>query len=207
MMRKSVLFSCFFLLSLFTIAQEFPSRPNTFDSQGRRTGEWVLLYDSLSRRVDSPDSASNYILVSFKKGKPIGRSEMFYASGTRQRLGILYDFDTLKIHGKGTYYFPNGNVQTEVFYDRGVRSGSHTEYYENGMLAGTGFWKDNKEHGIWEFNYPNGNLLDKGEYLEGKRSGIWEARNENGTLRSKGLYVDGKEERYWEFFHENGVME
>lgn len=219
------------LLPLFCQAQ-IPSRPNLYDEDHLRLGEWVLLYDSAySKKVNNPDSAHYYCLTNFEDGNPTGKVTCYYANGIKQWDGQLLSVDPDVKHGKCTFYYDLGNVQEIVNYDRDSLVGDYIDYHANGKVQSKGKFLDNKQEGEWQyyhsngqlqavgssknglpidrwnFYHPNGKIQAEKGYIKGEYHGLYRDYHENGNLNYEGEYLNGKESGHIKYYHANSQME
>lgn len=56
-----------------------------------------------------------------------------------------------KKHGKWMYFFENGTLWSEAFYEKGLNEGEATVYHPNGKVYYKGSYKNGKPSGLWEF--------------------------------------------------------
>ena len=83
-------------------------------------------------------------------------------------------------HGKGTYYYANGD-KYEGMFENNQRHGKGTYYYANGDKY-VGMWKNGKAHGKGTFYWADGE----------KYVGMWE----NDQKHGKGTYYWADGDRY-----------
>ena len=183
-----------------------PDRPNLYDKDSLRTGEWVLYYDSLDNKV-SKDSTYVYCLLSFDKGKPSTNMECFFMTGIKQWDGKMSSIDPDIKHGKATFYYPLGNIQQKANYINNVVSGELEGYYDNGQVQYIGLMKEDKNTGYWEYFYENGQMMSKGNFIEGAQDGYWEFYLDNGQQQTKGNIKNAMYNGKWIVYHRNGNLQ
>lgn len=69
-----------------------------------------------------------------------------------------------KRHGQWISFYPNGLQWSEMFYDKGVMSGSNTTYYANGKIRYKGFYKNNLKDSVWEFYDTSGVIIQVSKF-------------------------------------------
>ena len=116
--------------------------------------------------------------------------------------------------GKWSYWFENGTLRSEEFYDKGTMIGNWKVWYDNGILESdlnftTGkvahFHKNGKKHsegsinkggiptGNWIGYHDNGNKNFEGTYaLTGQKDGVWTWYDEKGKLTTTQFYKEGE---------------
>lgn len=165
-----------------TFAQRFPISPNAYDAQGKRTGHWTILYDSLFKKeVQDPDSAFYYRLVKFEAGKPIGKVRDFYRSGFKQWEGHLISLLPDVADGEVRYFFENGKIQQHMLMSQGKKDGPYRQYDPSGNLISEGTFKTDSMEGKWTSYWNNGAIQAISWYKDNKREGKVVEYNEQGV--------------------------
>lgn len=77
-----------------------------------------------------------------------GEFFMRYANGVTRVRG---NFRFGKKHGKWMYFFENGLLWSEAYYDKGLNDGEASVYHPNGKIYYKGYYKAGKPIGNWEF--------------------------------------------------------
>ena len=67
-------------------------------------------------------------------------------------------------NGKGTFYYPNGNICYEGDFFNGFREGFGKYNYQDGSFY-IGQWKNNLRNGKGTFYYPNGTIFYDGFFI------------------------------------------
>ena len=53
-------------------------------------------------------------------------------------------------HGGWQYFYPNGRLRQDEYYDMDTPVGVHTVYYSNGQVKSRGAYEEGKKHGDWQ---------------------------------------------------------
>lgn len=69
-----------------------------------------------------------------------------------------------KRHGQWFYFYPNGQIWSEAFYDNGLNNGFSKVHYESGKVYYEGGYKMNKPIGNWNFYDTTGTLVLQRSY-------------------------------------------
>jgi hypothetical protein len=87
-----------------------------------------------------------------------------------------------KLNGYSRIYYPNGQMQSEVFYNDDVANGIVKIWYPDGKINSLMNVFNNKPYGLSQQWHPNGNLYSFGYCNEnGKEHGIWFFLNDNNS--------------------------
>ncbi len=215
----------------FAKAQQFPISPNAYDANGKRTGHWTVLYDSVWHETKNLDSAFHFRLVRFEADKPVGKVRDFFRNGVKQWDGYLLSVNPDIQDGEVNYYYENGRVKNNYRAVKGKQNGFYKEYYSNGVLQSEGFvkndsatgkwitysqdgiklseieWKQNQINGVALSFYPSGKVHKKGFKINGLSEGWWDEYYESGQLKSHEFFKKGKYDGPAETYHENGQVE
>jgi antitoxin component YwqK of YwqJK toxin-antitoxin module len=109
-----------------------------------------------------------------------------------------YSPKVIEVHDKKsprrveTYYFLNGNVETEISYFGNKLDGLSRYWNIKGLLISESNYLNGLPHGFWIYYQQNGNLLKVEEYQFGQKHGYERYYHENGILKSEIKYVNGK---------------
>lgn len=66
-----------------------------------------------------------------------------------------------KRHGHWMSFFPNGELWSEMFYDKGLGEGPNIVKYENGKTRYEGFFKADEKDSVWNYYDEKGVLVEK----------------------------------------------
>lgn len=104
--------------------------------------------------------------------------------------------------GKWTYWFEDGTVNSEEFYNQGVRTGIWKIWYSTGKLQ----QEINFSNGKTKNYYENGQLLNEGKMtIEMVTVGKWTGYYPNGNKNYEGSYDDkGMKTGTWKWYKETG---
>ena len=188
-----------FLLLCISCSREVPS-----DRLVKRNG---VTYEVNSQRPFNGISMKRYEEGqydewSYKEGKRYGLQKYYYENG---QLGYEGFFNEMGMTGFWSFYYKNGQLEEKTFFKDGEKdSGPSISYYPNGQLWMTGFFSNGDREGPWEYYHQNGQLERKGSFKNGESDGPWVVYFEDGQLRERTSYKDGKEHGLWEYFRRDG---
>jgi antitoxin component YwqK of YwqJK toxin-antitoxin module len=129
-----------------------------------------------------------------RKNRKEGLEKIWNLDGTREEKN--YD---------SSYYLTahrmidaNGQLRTEVHYDRNELHGSYKTWYADGTPKEELEFNKGRHHGkdqkTW---YENGQLATKYDYHNGSKIGSWESWHPNGVMSSSKLYSSNGMFREW----------
>ena len=125
-----------------------------------------------------------------------------------------------------TFYFPNGNLKSEIEFVDGVKIKTLLSFYENGEKESE-FDEDSQVYTTW---YANGKLKSFIQYLNGMKEGLSKEWYDDGQLKSEyeyfrhhehgickeyyrrgqvalvSVYRDGKKSGFWQAFYPDGKL-
>ncbi len=133
--------------------------------QADQKSESVIVNDSLSkiRQKEFTDSVkkTNPLLILPPDSTYTGDYIDRYPSGIIKFRG---QFRFGERHGHWLSFFPNGELWSEMHYDKGLRDGPNKVMRPNGTVLYTGFYKNDKQDSIWDYFDESGKLAKKVEY-------------------------------------------
>ncbi len=111
-----------------------------------------------------------------------------------------------KFSGEGRYYYPSGNLMSEVNYVKGQLMGNAIFYYDKfgKKPKAKAVYEENKVTGQYVGYYDNGAIRNKIKYKKGLAHGEAEFFYKNGALRMSGDYRKGKKDGKWLLYDEKG---
>ncbi|MBN1339178.1 MAG: toxin-antitoxin system YwqK family antitoxin [Bacteroidales bacterium] len=105
------------------------------------------------------------------------------------------------------YYYPNGKLKEEVYFEEGLEEGTGRQYaLSDGRVIKLKYYKKGfvydieninrmdkagLRQGPWKYFYENGNVRVEGEYKNGLEHGYFKEYTEDGNLISTSKFVDG----------------
>lgn len=135
------------------------------------------------------------------------RVKDFYLSeGTLAMKGVFSD-DSFKIaEGRFYYFYPNAQLEADIYYTHGKKIGRFRTYYDNGRIKDSAIYKN----GIpcqyeYQFN-EDGTLAQKAIFdNDGKGIGYETVFHDDGSVSSFGKYSDGyKPDSIWTYLYNSG---
>lgn len=82
------------------------------------------------------------------------------------RVGKI-DKELINVNGKFRDYYMNDSLAFEATMDSGYIHGKASYYYPNGLVKSSGHYVRGRRAGIWKFYYESGNLLKIANFVEG----------------------------------------
>jgi len=102
-----------------TTQHQIPINPNMVDEQGRKTGKWTILFDANWEEIDNVDSATFYRLITYKEGKPQGKTFDYYRNGQVQWEAVIISENPDTHDGWVKVYNEEGILTIMDFYNKG----------------------------------------------------------------------------------------
>jgi antitoxin component YwqK of YwqJK toxin-antitoxin module len=97
-------------------------------------GVSIYLITKPKRIVEKYDTGENRYIYFARKGKKVGKEEVYYRSG---KLNKEKNYKNGLVHGKCTTYYETGSRYIVAFYDNGIIKGPYTVYEESGDIKDT----------------------------------------------------------------------
>ncbi len=88
-------------------------------------------------------------------------------------------------------YYPNGNLESQIVYEKNIRQGEATFFWENGNLKEKRNYINDKVSGTVTSYYQNGKVKEQFSLEEGKRSGITTYYDSLGNGSKDIVFEDG----------------
>ncbi len=210
----------------FFITTAYSQEINQMDSNGKRHGKWMKLYEGTDQiRYQG----------TFEHGKEIGVFEFYKIPEEKEHNNKSFLFATKKYSsnsdlveivyfslkgdllsegemlgrnrvGKWVYFHPGTDkiLMTE-FYENGKLNGVQTTYFLNGNKMKISTFEDGKLNGE-EFVYTeNGTLVKYFNYKNDELNGIVKYFDGEGNLTSTGPYKNNRKDGEWKTY-ENGKL-
>lgn len=119
------------------------------------------------------------------------------SKAVQQRQGVNATKD-----GKWEYWFENGTVRSEEYYNKGTMIGNWKAWYDNGQLESD----INFTTGKTTHYYKNGKTHSEGNVTKGGiPTGKWIAYHDNGQKNYEGAYgANGQKDGVWTWYDEKG---
>jgi antitoxin component YwqK of YwqJK toxin-antitoxin module len=203
----------FFISSYFGLSEINAQNINQFTKDNKRTGVWKKYYSNnriryvgsfingkevgIFKYYDITTSRHPVIIKEFSSISDTAKVSYYNLDGKLRTKGTMIDKNRI---GKWVYFFPNGAIFSEEFYNNGKLEGKLKNYYKNGNILEITEYANGMKNGvskkfsdqevlIEKVNYKNDILHGKGMYFE-----------LNGDLKEEGNYSEGKRIGKWEFY-------
>lgn len=165
----------------------------------------IVYYNQDWEKIDNKDYASFYRKAFYDSTK-LWRVRDYFISGKIQMEGAYKTKKEKKQAGYFSYYYENGQKQSEGYYAEGLKKGAWTQWHENGALQSEGKYKDGELNGTWLYLHENGKKKSTGRYTDGEREEEWGFWFQNGNPKAKGGYTHSLKNGEWTYYHENGQI-
>lgn len=104
-------------------------------------------------------------------------------------------------------YYPSGQKKNEISYTKGKAIGPASFYYPDGKVSEQGYWNIDHWEGEYKFYHESGQLAYDWNYdKSGRRTGTQKYYHENGELKYEGDWVKGKTTGSLKMFNESGQL-
>ena len=137
---------------------------------------------------------------------PYGPMITFSKEGKIKGSFGYYKKFSFKKNGPTIKYYPNGNIESEIYFKEDVYHGPYKIYYENGQLKDETNYFNNKPFGPYRFYYDNGQIEEEGTFKNGKMDGINKLYYENGQLLGNRIFKNGQLNGPYKMYHQNGQL-
>lgn len=163
------------------------------------------LYFNKYWKVASKQNFDYYRVYEKNKGSFIIKD--YFKSGQIQMTTNSKNYSELNKNGLTTFYYSNGEKESQGNYHKNEKDGLWLEWNDNGKIKSKGEYVEGKRNGFWKMYSKEGQLSREGEFKDGVRIKKWTYYHENGSIEEKGSYNEGNRIGNWEGFHENGEKE
>ncbi len=196
-MKFTCLLCLLFILSLTSVipcySQTFEisngDTINYTDANGKQQGHWVI-YNRMRKRKKMGYTDDQII----EEGKYVNGERQGIWIGYHNNGVVKYEI-TFKDdfpNGYAKFYYKSGSINEEGYRELNKWVGKYLYYYENGQIAYDFFYDNNGERqGKQLYYHENGNIMVSGNWDSGKESGLLKEYYENGSLKSERTYSDG----------------
>lgn len=177
-----------------------------FSKSGVLTSEGTMLNDSSTGvwKHYREEDGSLYLECETKGSFIHGKATWYHPNGKMASTGIQ---QWNKREGLWKFYYEDGKTKTISTYKNDLNNGPWALYNEDGIQVEKGAHLDDEATGIWEYYFDNGKLKSTGHFRKGKKEGHWKYYYDNGQLKSEGDNIDGKESGTWVYYHKNGKVQ
>ncbi len=141
----------------------------------------------------------------FKEGVLEGLYTSYFDVG-EQLLEYHIPYKNDAIDQKATEYYANGDVFSEISFEKGVRQGLETKYHANKQKYAEINYVDGELQGSYKKFYANGNAMEVGQSLDGYFNGPWKTFYDDGTIQSEFTYAKGKLDGKYTYYDTDGKL-
>lgn len=103
-------------------------------------------------------------------------------------------------------HFSNGKPARRLTMMNGIEHGKATWYYPDGKVNSEGEFFNGERHGKWIWNHPNGKRYSETEYIHGKIHGTEKDWFDDGTLETEATWVNGQRHGDLREYHRTGKI-
>lgn len=133
------------------------------------------------------------------------KKRLFYYPNGNLRSDVAFKNGTE--NGPAKYYYSGGSLKKTTGYKNGIQEGITTDYYQNGVIKTEVNFKEGEEDGYFKHNYSSGLLSSEGWLKEGKKQGIWRYYNAAGKLSAERFFVNDKLNGPINHYFDNGKIQ
>lgn len=112
-----------------------------------------------------------------------------------------------KKYGYVTFWYPNGQIKSKIFYIDDTAESYAESFYENGQHKQVTYFYGGKKHGKDTFYFENGNIQDDAHYKNGGFDGICTKYYENGVIHFQDNRIEGVIEGEYFRNYKSGQLE
>lgn len=205
-MNKLYLLICSFILLI--ACQNQPSGSQTKEAVNQDSLNAKFLLNGKNTRYINEygylefkkEKAKYYRVGYYKDDKPVTDSlftEYYMLNDKKYCEKYLLSEIPEVIHGKIRFFYPNGNVKKEYYYNKGIIEGEYKEYSEDGKLTSLAHYKNGEKEGLQTTYYSNGKVAERCNYSRGYKNGKYEKFFNNGKVEAKGKYTYNHQVGIW----------
>lgn len=108
--------------------------------------------------------------------------------------------------GPFIFYYEDGKVAIQRFYERGKLKGEELLYHPNGQLQKKAVASNGALNGPFTYYYDNGNLYQEGFYKNGAIEDTLKTYYKSGVLKEFVIFVGGEENGTIHYFYPSGKL-
>ena len=108
-------------------------------------------------------------------------------------------------------YYYSGKILSQIDYRSGIKSGNCTYYFENGNKQSESYYLNGKLKGEYKSYYESGELKESGKYIHdenniySRKNGSWKTYSKDGKLKSEAIIENGITKQ-WQTYTSNGEI-
>ena len=108
-------------------------------------------------------------------------------------------------------YYYSGKILSQIDYRSGIKSGNCTYYFENGNKQSESYYLNGKLKGEYKSYYESGELKESGKYIYdennifSRKNGSWKTYSKDGKLKSEAIIENGITKQ-WQTYTSNGEI-
>jgi len=118
---------------------------------------------------------------------------------------FFWHIDKSNYTGIWKKWYPNGQLEYEIYYKDGRLNGEEKWWYSNGKLEKHVFYKDGLKDGDVKSWYKNGQLEYQAFYKNGQKDGE-EKWYKNGIVKYQAFYKNGQQDGNQKWWYNNGQL-
>jgi len=150
---------------------------------------WILAKDTRQQNMSDAELMKNTAssiskVKAYRENYPDGKKKIGFSGGIGNDGRFL-------LHGRETWYYPDGTTQRQAEYDKGRKVGTETYWSRDGKKKWT--W-EHKEDGssVWTQYWPNGRKKAQSSWKNFKCEGTSTVWASNGKVISRNEFANGK---------------
>jgi len=150
---------------------------------------WILAKDTPQESMSDAELMANTAtsiskVKTYREYYPDGKKKIEFSGG-------IGDDGRFLLHGKETWYYPDGTKQREAYYDKGRKVGTETYWSRDGKKIWT--WEHKEDgHSVWTQYWPNGRKKAESSWKNFKCDGTSTVWDRNGNVISRTEFANGR---------------
>jgi antitoxin component YwqK of YwqJK toxin-antitoxin module len=164
----------FFISFYFGFTELNAQGINQYTKDNKRTGLWKKYYSNKRIRY----------VGSFLNGKEVGVFKYYDITTSRYPV-IIKEFSLISDTAKVSYYNLDGKLRTKGTMINKNRIGKWVYFFPNGTIFSEEFYENGKLEGELRNYYKNGNILEITQYSNGMKNGISKKFSDQEVLITK----------------------
>jgi len=150
---------------------------------------WILSKDTKQCEMSDAELMANSTssisrVKAYRENYPDGKKKIDFSGGIGNDGRFL-------LHGRETWYYPDGTKQREAYYDKGRKVGTETYWLRDGKKKWT--WEHKKDgHSVWTQYWPNGRKKAESTWKNFKCDGTSTVWDRNGKVISRTEFANGR---------------
>jgi len=150
---------------------------------------WILARDTRQEKMSDAELMKNTAggistVKTYRENYPDGKKRLQFSGG-------IGDDGRFLLHGRETWYYPDGTTQRQADYDKGRKVATETYWSRDGKKKWT--WEHNQDgSSVWTQYWPNGRKKAESTWKNFKCEGTSTGWDRNGKVISRNEFANGR---------------